>query len=80
MGYPKGYAYLIEWMRIFSHDPREIPNMLKAMDQADLVLGSRYLNGVRVVNWPLSRLFLSKGASYTFALSTAAGARSDGRL
>ncbi|HUI05717.1 MAG TPA: polyprenol monophosphomannose synthase [Verrucomicrobiae bacterium] len=63
-GLPRGYAYLIEMDADFSHDPREIPNMLKAIQQADLVLGSRYTNGVRVVNWPLSRLILSKGASY----------------
>ena len=54
----------------FSHDPREIPNMLKAIQQADLVLGSRYIDGVRVVNWPLSRLVLSKGASYYVRIIT----------
>ena len=63
-GLSQGYAYLIEMDADFSHDPREIPNMLKAIQQADLVIGSRYIDGVRVVNWPLSRLFLSKGASY----------------
>lgn len=63
-GLAREYAYLIEMDADFSHDPREIPNMLKAIQQADLVLGSRYIGGVRVVNWPLSRLFLSKGASY----------------
>lgn len=63
-GLAKGYAYLIEMDADFSHDPREIPNMLKAIQDADLVLGSRYIDGVRVVNWPLHRLFLSKGASY----------------
>ena len=64
------YAYLIEMDADFSHDPREIPNMLKAIQQADLVLGSRYINGVRVVNWPLSRLLLSKGASYYVRIIT----------
>jgi dolichol-phosphate mannosyltransferase len=63
-GLARDYAYLIEMDADFSHDPREIPNLLKAIQQADLVLGSRYIGGVRVVNWPLSRLFLSKGASY----------------
>ncbi len=47
----------------FSHDPVEIPNFLKAAENNDLVLGSRYLNGVCVVNWPLRRLLLSYGAS-----------------
>ena len=69
-GLARGYAYLIEMDADFSHDPREIPNMLKAIQQADLVLGSRYINGVRVVNWPLSRLFLSKSASYYVRIIT----------
>lgn len=69
-GLSRGYAYLIEMDADFSHDPREIPNMLKAIQQADLVLGSRYIDGVRVVNWPLSRLFLSKGASYYVRIIT----------
>jgi len=69
-GLAQGYAYLIEMDADFSHDPREIPNMLKAIQQADLVIGSRYIDGVRVVNWPLSRLFLSKGASYYVRIIT----------
>ena len=69
-GLSRGYAYLIEMDADFSHDPREIPNMLKAIQQADLILGSRYIDGVRVVNWPLSRLFLSKGASYYVRIIT----------
>ena len=69
-GLPRGYAYLIEMDADFSHDPREIPNMLKAIQQSDLVLGSRYINGVRVVNWPLSRLVLSKAASYYVRIIT----------
>ncbi len=69
-GLARGYAYLIEMDADFSHDPREIPNMLTEIQQADLVLGSRYINGVRVVNWPLSRLILSKGASYYVRLIT----------
>jgi len=44
--------------------------MLKAIQEADLVLGSRYIDGVRVVNWPLSRLVLSKGASYYVRIIT----------
>ena len=69
-GLSRGNAYLIEMDADFSHDPHEIPNMLKAIQAADLVLGSRYLDGVRVVNWPLSRLFLSKGASYYVRIIT----------
>jgi len=47
----------------FSHDPAEIPNFIKASENADLVLGSRYMNGIRITNWPISRLILSKSAS-----------------
>jgi len=47
----------------FSHDPQAIPEFVAAAHQDDLVLGSRYLHGVTVVNWPLSRLFLSYGAN-----------------
>ncbi len=47
----------------FSHDPAEIPNFLKELETNDLVIGSRYLTGVNVVNWPLRRLFLSYGAN-----------------
>jgi dolichol-phosphate mannosyltransferase len=63
-GLAREYAYIMEMDADFSHDPREIPNFLKTIREADLVLGSRYKDGVRVVNWPLRRLILSKGASY----------------
>ena len=46
----------------FSHNPDDIPRFIEAAKDADLVLGSRYCNGIRVINWPLSRLFLSTGA------------------
>jgi dolichol-phosphate mannosyltransferase len=54
-----GYEYIFEMDADFSHDPKEIPSFIKAMDDADLVIGSRYIKGVNVVNWPLSRLLLS---------------------
>jgi len=47
----------------FSHDPSAIPYFLKEIENADVVLGSRYYKGVTVVNWPLSRLILSIGAN-----------------
>lgn len=47
----------------FSHDPAMIPYFFEEMKQSDLVIGSRYLNGVSVVNWPLRRLMLSYFAS-----------------
>ncbi len=59
----EGYKYIFEMDADFSHDPKEIPNFLKAIQNADLVIGSRYITGVNVVNWPLSRLLLSYFAS-----------------
>jgi dolichol-phosphate mannosyltransferase len=47
----------------FSHDPEILPQFIAKMKDADLVIGSRYLNGVSVVNWPLRRLMLSYFAS-----------------
>ena len=47
----------------FSHDPAVLPVFFEAMRESDLVIGSRYLNGVSVVNWPLRRLMLSYFAS-----------------
>lgn len=54
-----GYDIIFEMDADFSHDPKEIPNFLNAINEADLVIGSRYIKGVNVVNWPLSRLLLS---------------------
>ncbi len=54
-----GYDYIFEMDADSSHDPNEIPNFLKAVEKADLVIGSRYVTGVNVINWPLSRLFIS---------------------
>jgi dolichol-phosphate mannosyltransferase len=47
----------------FSHDPKYLPDMAAATVDADLVLGSRYLNGISVVNWPLHRIVLSSMAN-----------------
>jgi dolichol-phosphate mannosyltransferase len=47
----------------FSHDPKYLPDMAAAAADADLVLGSRYLSGVSVVNWPLHRIVLSSFAN-----------------
>jgi dolichol-phosphate mannosyltransferase len=55
----RDYAFVFEMDADFSHDPREIPNFLRAAQAADLVIGSRYIGGIRVMNWPLSRLLLS---------------------
>lgn len=58
-----GADYLIEMDADFSHDPAVLPVFLEAIQKCDLVIGSRYLNGISVVNWPLRRLMLSYFAS-----------------
>ena len=54
-----GFDRIFEMDADFSHDPHELPNFIKAAEDADLVLGSRYTGGIRVMNWPLSRLLIS---------------------
>jgi dolichol-phosphate mannosyltransferase len=58
-----GYDYVFEMDADFSHSPKEIPNFLKKIQEYDLVLGSRYIHGVRVLNWPMRRLLLSFSAN-----------------
>ncbi len=53
------YDYVFEMDSDFSHDPKEIRNFLEAVKTYDLVLGSRYVRGVNVINWPMRRLLLS---------------------
>jgi dolichol-phosphate mannosyltransferase len=57
------YDYIFEMDADLSHDPLTIPKFLEAIREADLVIGSRYLTGVNVINWPLMRLFISVMAS-----------------
>lgn len=57
------YEFIFEMDGDFSHNPDDIPKFLAAATDADLVLGSRYCNGIRVINWPLPRLMLSKSAA-----------------
>lgn len=54
-----GFDRIFEMDADFSHDPHELPNFIRAAEDADLVLGSRYTGGIRVMNWPLSRLLIS---------------------
>jgi dolichol-phosphate mannosyltransferase len=69
--YCEGFAYalenkfeaIFEMDADFSHDPEMIPKFLEELKNNDLVIGSRYITGVNVVNWPLSRLILSYGAN-----------------
>lgn len=58
----RDYQFILEMDGDFSHNPDDIPTFLAAAQNADLVLGSRYKDGIRVINWPLRRLMLSMGA------------------
>ena len=57
----KNYSYIFEMDADLSHDPEEIINLKELLinSDSDVAIGSRYLDGVSVVNWPLSRIFLS---------------------
>ena len=54
-----GYDYAVQMDADFSHDPRIIKYFFENLDTYDLVIGSRYVQGVNVINWPMSRLLLS---------------------
>lgn len=59
-GLEHGYDAMLEMDADFSHDPAHLPQFLSAIEEYDVVLGSRYLHGrVTVVNWPITRLLLS---------------------
>ncbi|HEU5124209.1 MAG TPA: polyprenol monophosphomannose synthase [Verrucomicrobiae bacterium] len=58
----RDYEFVFEMDGDFSHNPDDVPAFLQAAENADLVLGSRYVNGIRVINWPLRRLMLSVNA------------------
>ncbi len=59
------YEYIFEMDADFSHNPKELPNLLQACKDEgyDLAIGSRYINGVNVVNWPMNRVLMSYYAS-----------------
>lgn len=59
----RNYQAMIEMDADLSHDPLYLPPMIEAAADADVVLGSRYLNGISVINWPLRRILLSWGAN-----------------
>ena len=65
-GLERGYDYLFEMDADFSHDPNDLPRLLRRCtdDGADVAVGSRYCSGGKVVNWPFDRIFLSRGASF----------------
>lgn len=55
----KGYDYCFEMDADFSHPPEDLPRFIRLLPDYDLIIGSRYCNGVSVVNWPMKRLLLS---------------------
>ena len=59
----RGYGVLVEMDADGSHDPAELPSLLAALEHADLVIGSRWVPGGTVLNWPKSREILSRGAN-----------------
>lgn len=59
----RDYAVIVEMDADGSHAPEDLPRMLDALTDADLVIGSRYVPGGRVVNWPAKRWILSRGAN-----------------
>jgi dolichol-phosphate mannosyltransferase len=65
-----GSDYIIEMDADFSHDPAMLPLFIEKMSNHDVVIGSRYANGVSVVNWPIRRLILSYCASVYTRLIT----------
>lgn len=56
--------FIYEMDADFSHPPEYLPRLAEALEQYDLAIGSRYIQGINVVNWPLSRILLSYGASW----------------
>jgi len=66
----RDYDRIFEMDADFSHNPKHLPEFLKASENADVVLGSRYISGVNVVNWPMGRLLLSYYANMYARLVT----------
>ncbi len=64
------FDYIIEMDADFSHNPDDLPRLLSEIKNNDLVIGSRYVSGVNVVNWPISRLLLSYLASFYVKIIT----------
>lgn len=59
----QGYDYIMEMDADFSHNPDDVPRLIAAAQKKDLVIGSRYSNGVNIINWPFRRLLISYFAS-----------------
>lgn len=63
-GLENGYEFIFSMDSDFSHEIAAVPKMLEAAQTHDLVVGSRYVGGIRIINWPLKRLLLSSFASF----------------
>ena len=59
----RDFDYIVQIDADLSHNPEDVPQMVELLNEHDLVIGSRYCDGISVVNWPLRRLFLSYGAN-----------------
>jgi len=59
----KGYDYIMEMDADFSHNPNDIPRFLETVKKYDVVIGSRYCDGVNIIHWPIKRLLISYFAS-----------------
>lgn len=59
----EGYDYIMEMDADFSHNPNDVPKLIEAAQSNDLVIGSRYCNGINIINWPIERLLISYFAS-----------------
>lgn len=59
----RDFEYIMEMDADFSHNPKDIPRLIEAAQSRDLVIGSRYCNGVNIINWPFKRLLISYFAS-----------------
>lgn len=60
----RGYERVMEMDADYSHDPKDILRLIDAAETCDLVIGSRYIGGIRILNWSLGRLMLSVSAAY----------------
>ena len=69
-GIKKKYEKIVQIDADMSHDPMDIPKLIKLSNTYDLVIGSRYVNGISIINWPLSRLILSYSANIYAKLLT----------
>ena len=66
----RDYEVVVQIDADLSHDPGDVPRLVKQLEAHDLVIGSRYIHGVSVVNWPIRRLILSYGANLYSSIVT----------